>query len=198
MPKVSSPPWTAEDQQKLIDGIVRGQNLVTLEPILGSKQVDMSAQLWKMSGTTKGVAADEIVLPRLCGRFVDACSGLKKKQKSFLKEMAAQSLFEFVRKLLPTHGDANWQEIAEAATAKNDGSTLTPVVCYFTFLCGSGTTTMGDHESYKRVGKEQPPRAPRVYPEGPPSDMIPGNSVSEDSKFLWVLRLDQSPEQKAH
>lgn len=64
MPKVSSPPWTAEDQQKLIDGIVRGQNLVTLEPILGSKQVDMSAQLWKMSGTTKGVAADEVVLPR--------------------------------------------------------------------------------------------------------------------------------------
>ncbi|KAL9586972.1 MAG: hypothetical protein Q9212_000574 [Teloschistes hypoglaucus] len=99
--------------------------------------------------------------------------------------------------LLPTEGNANWKDIAEAASAKNDGGAITPVACYATYLFGSGMTAMGDHKSYKRIRKEQPSQRPRVYPEGPPSNMIPSDSVFDDPTLLQALRLDQTLQEKA-
>ncbi|KAI4202116.1 MAG: hypothetical protein LQ350_002783 [Teloschistes chrysophthalmus] len=82
------PHWNAEARQQLIEGVVRGQSLLDLQPILGHKQVDMTQQLRKISGGgIKGATPDEIILP------------LKWKDRSLLMSL--------------DHGPFGWQEDVE-------------------------------------------------------------------------------------
>ena len=89
----------------------------------------------------------------------------------------------------PINSETNWEKVAEEAAEDFPDGVAAPVICYVTYLIGSGAGPLGNHPTFtQRPEAKDPP----IHTMGPPAVPHEAGAVYDDPGLINDLRLNET------